>query len=266
MQQDLWEHGQNSPVPAIFCTKETATEHLKGLEGRIGVIAQHLDSVTVSSSGTLISWNRSDQRVSKEKLEAKFYLSCRNEKLSVQHHVLDSSNIYKTDVPFNKVMGVEIKDGIFTADVFGTPNVETKSVSSRIWQSTSSNKKLSGCSRLVMVLHKNNLPDNLQSQLAKIQPLRSAFHSGLCSSYDNFDPAKGEKPHDRLPILRDPTLVRATQQAILQLHDPLMTNPSSSDVQAIVEAYGGIEKRFRELLKRRMLHSCRSLIATQHEE
>ena len=97
-----------------------------------------------------------------------------------------------------------------------------------------------------MVLHKINSPDDRQSQLEKIQPLL-AFISGLGSSCDIFHPDKGEKPHDRLPILQRPAIVRATQLAILQLRDPSMSNPSY--VQAIVEAYGGIEKRFREQLK-----------------
>jgi hypothetical protein len=183
-------------------------------------------------------------------------MNYRNEKMSVQHHPStgnDSKTKYRIDVPFNKVMGIEIADGVLTADVFGTPCIEKRSESSRVWQVTSSNDNStsSRSSRLSIGFIYHISPENLQQNLEKIPSLKSPFRSGICKDYPGFDCTEGENPHDRLPLLRDPTLVRAAQLAISQLRDHAQGYDSST--QHIVETFGGIEKRFRDLLKRRLL-------------
>ena len=215
-------------------------------------------------------WQRAEHRVSKEKLIAKFYLHRRNEKLSIQHEPTgnDSKSKYRIDISFNKIMGMELNsDGVLTAEVFGSPCIEKKSKTSRIWEAiTASNSSRS--SRLVIVFHCHKLPESLQSSLEKIPSLSSALSTGRRNDYANFDPAEGETPYDRLPLVRDPTLVRAAQIAILKLRDHDSNAPENiqSRVQQIVEAFGGIEKRFQSLLKSRLLHKCHLGVQNQHEE
>lgn len=271
LANDLWKYGQNHPVPAIFINKETATEYLQSLEGRAGVLNCHLESVTLCTGSESTVWKRIDPRVSKEKLDAKFYMSCRNEKMSVQHHQMgnDSKSKYKIDVPFNKIMGMELtSDGMLAADVFGSPCVEQRLEGSQVWKEiTPSNPSKS--SRLVIVFHRHKLPENLQSKLERIPSLYSAIRTGLREDYANFNPTEGETPHDRLPIVRDPTLVRAAQLAILNLRDHAIKDASLDPrerIQQIVEAFGGIEQRFREILKIRLLKNCQSAVQRQHEE
>ena len=271
LAQDLWSYGRRHPVPAIFISKKTAAEYLQSLEGQAGVINCHLESAKITIGSESIMWQRTDHRVSKEKLNAKFYLNSRNEKLSVQHEPTgnDSKSKYRIDCSFNKIMGMELtSDGVLTADVFGSPCVEKRSGSSRVWEAiTSTNSSRS--SRLVIVFHHHKFPESLQSSLEKIPSLCSALCTGLCNDYSNFDPTEGETPHDRLPLVRDPTLVRAAQLAILKLRDHASyetENIMQPRVQQIVEAFGGIEKRFQNLLKSRLIQKCHSAVQHQHEE
>ena len=264
LANDLWTYRRNHPVPAIFVNKETAAEYLQSLEGRAGVLNYHLESVTLCIGSESTSWKRIDPRVSKEKLDAKFYMNCRNEKLSVQHHPTtnDSKSKYRIDVPFNKIMGMELtSDGMLTADVFGSPCVEQRLEGSQVWKEiTPTNSSRS--SRLVILFHRQKLPENLESKLERIPSLCAALRTGLCNDYSNFNPTEGETPHDRLVC--DPT-----QLAILNLRDHARKNASLDPrdrIQQIVEVFGGIEHRFREILKIRLLKNCQSAVQHQHEE
>lgn len=267
LAQDLWEYGKSHPVPAIFVNKATSAEYLQSLEGRAGVISLHLESANLSYGQKSILWKRVDPRVSKEKLEVKFYMSCRSEKMSIQHNTPDSPTKYRLEICFNKVMGIQLSNGILTADVFGSPSVESKSQQARTWQASTTIKSRS--TRVVIVFHLQTHPKNLQTSLERIPSLRSAFHVGLCNEYPSFDPTDGDKPHDRLPLVRDPTLVRAAQLAILKLRDIEQENASidpETKLQHIVQVFGGIENRFRNLLKYRLLKKCQKTYQNQHEE
>ena len=161
-------------------------------------------------------------------------------------------------------MGMEIADGVLRADVFGTPTIEKKSENSRLWQTVSRSKSKNNRSfRLTIVFIHRMTPVSLQQNLQKIPFLESAFHTGICNEYPDFDPTKGENPHERLPILRDPTLVRAAQLAILRLRNHFQSNES---IQLLVETFGGIERRFRELLMKRLVKKSQLSANNQHEE
>ena len=129
--------------------------------------------------------------------------------------------------------------------------------------------------RVVITIHHQSDPTGLQTKLEQIPSLCSAFCIGLCNDYPSFDPTDGDKPYDRLPLVRDPTLVRAAQLAILRLRNVEKENASvdahsnwkeSSYLQHIVEMFGGIESRFCDRLKYRLLKSCQKTSQNQHEE
>lgn len=110
-------------------------------------------------------------------------MNYRNEKMSVQHQPStgnDSKARYRINVPFNKVMGIEIVDGVLTADMFGSLCIEKRSESSRVWQVLSSKDNSSRSSRLSIVFIHHISPDDLQRNLEKIPSLRSLFCSGIC--------------------------------------------------------------------------------------
>ncbi len=194
-------------------------------------------SLDGTDGSTSALWKREYCHVSKEKFDAKFYLNYRNEKLSVQHSPPNDKCKYKIDVAFNKVMGMELADGVLRGDVFGTPSIEKKPENSRLWQAVSSSNTKNNCySQLTIVFIHRVIPVSLQQNLQKIPFLEYAFHTAICNKYPGFDPTKGKNPHERLPILCDLTLVRAAQLAILQLQN------HSQSIQLIIETFGGIER------------------------
>ena len=221
---DLWEYGINHPVPAIFVNKSTAAEYLKSLEGRAGVISFHLESATISYGLKSVLWKRVDPRVSKEKLEVKFYMNCRSEKMSIQHSTTDSPFKYRIEISFNKFMGLKLSSGILTADVYGSPIVESKKQQAGTWKEEQSTIKNTS-TRVVLVIHHQSDPKGLQTNLERIPSLCSAFRIGLCNDYT----------YDRLPLVRDPTLVRAAQLAILKLRnvENISVDPQSTESRVI---------------------------------
>ena len=57
--------------------------------------------------------------------------------MSIQHHPTanDSKSKYRIDVPFNKIIGMELtSDGMLAADVFGSPCVEQRLEGSLVWK------------------------------------------------------------------------------------------------------------------------------------
>ena len=153
---DLWEYGINHPVPAIFVNKSTATEYLKSLEGRAGVIPFHLESATISYDLKSVLWKRVDPRVSKEKLEVKFYMNCRSEKMSIQHSTTDSPFKYRIEISFNKFMGLKLSSGILTADVYGSPIVESKKQQAGTWKEEQSTIKNTSTRVVLVIYHQSD--------------------------------------------------------------------------------------------------------------
>ena len=66
-----------------------------------------------------VLWKSIDPRVSKEKLEVKFYINCRSERMSIQHGTTNIPFKYRIEISFNKFMGLKLSSGILTADVYG---------------------------------------------------------------------------------------------------------------------------------------------------
>ncbi|KXJ17263.1 hypothetical protein AC249_AIPGENE8707 [Exaiptasia diaphana] len=84
---------------------------------------------------------------------------------------------------------------------------------------------------------------NLLTLLSKNRLLQRALEMGLQSSYDGkyFH----VEPHENYPLLRDPTLVLAAQQAV-------KTFTECSDVQTAISLYKGLYNHFKALLMKRM--------------
>ena len=105
-------------------------------------------------------------------------------------------------------MGIKLFSGILTGDVFGSVIVESKTQQARAWKEEQTTV-ISTSTRLVITMHHQSDQTGLQTKLEQIPSLRSAFCIGLCNDYPSFDPTNGDKPYDRLQLIRDPTLVCA---------------------------------------------------------
>ena len=109
-----------------------------------------------------------------------------------------------------------------------------------------------------MVIVTQECIDHLLPKFSQVDILASALKTSLRDDYPQFIPFSHEDPHERLPIVKDPTLVRATQLAILEVaKDPR----SHHEVEFVVKMYMGIEKAFRRLLRARLKNST-----PQHEQ
>ena len=114
--------------------------------------------------------------------------------------------------------------------------------------------------RLKIQFHhsKNNPLHILEQTLQEFQSTSQALHNGVKEQYQNFDPSTRGKPEEFLPVVRDPTLVRAVQLAVLKLQD-------IADTEQVIKQYHGIERRFQELLKSR-LSQVKSAQNLAHEQ
>ena len=90
--------------------------------------------------------------------------------------------------------------------------------------------------------HYQSDPKDLQTNLERIPSLCSTFHIGLCNDYPHFDPPDGDKPYDRLPLVRDPTLVRAAQLAIFKLRNVENISVDPQTTKFSLQVFGGIER------------------------
>ena len=171
-------------------------------------------------------------------------------------------------------MKLALTNGILTADLYGSPTVESKSQKTRTWKEDHKISPINNTStQVALVFHHQSDLKCLQTNLERIPSLSSAFHTGLCNNYPNFDPTDSDIPYDRLPLVRDPTLVRAAQLAILKLRDidndineNAILDTQESSLQDIVEVFGGIKNRFHDRSKYRLLKTCQKSRQNQHEE
>lgn len=67
LRDDLWNYGQNNPVPAIFVDKDFDPEYVQSLQGRTGVISCHLQSATLNDGTKSVGWKKELIPVSRKK-------------------------------------------------------------------------------------------------------------------------------------------------------------------------------------------------------
>lgn len=72
-----------------------------------------------------------------------------------------------------------------------------------------------------------------------------------------------EDPQRKMPVVKDPTLVRAGQKAILVLLNE--AKKKGNDLRYLVKMYFGLEERFNHLLRSR-IQSAKSSSTTSSEE
>ena len=90
----------------------------------------------------------------------------------------------------------------------------------------------------------------LQEVLSKVPSLKQAINRGLATVYHNvYDQQILE---DQYPVLQDPMFVRAGQLASLSL---LTALPLSNKAEFVTKMYAGIERKFNQLLCKRVQKS-----------
>lgn len=83
--------------------------------------------------------------------------------------------------------------------------------------------------------------------IAKLPDVGNALQSGLKKYYGRLKMAdEDQKPHELFPIIKDPTLVKATQMVLQGLQQ------SHKDIVSVIRVYSGIKTTFDQLLKARL--------------
>lgn len=259
MQQILTSSRESFHTQEIsYINKSSAIEYSQSMEGETGVISFHVDRCSINEKEI---FQRSDHRVSKESLQCKAHLSPRRYEFVIEYQATNSSERRRIRFYFNHVMGMSISGKTLSADICKLPQferkVKTRSENHREklvfqgkWDADTSCFQESPPAakyRTVICLHEET--DNLLSKLSRVNLLACALETSLLDDYPTFVPFAREVPHERMPILKDPTLVRATQLAILEV---AQDRRSRQDVVFLVKMYKGIEKAFRRLLRIRL--------------
>ena len=207
---------------------------------------------------TVECWKRADNRVSKELMTAKFNFGV--EEITVEHHPATGGLKKKVVASIAQVMGAQVSLTEITFDLAGSPKLFNKLPErGSIWKESHLQKasdKLtdSGNGSSVPVEHHDchrvqiHLADNKREDIGSLlehnASLKRAIERGLCSNYPQFQMLE-ENPAKYFPIVKDPTLVKAAQNALLEiLH--LCTNTRS-----LTQYYAGLESQFNELLSLR---------------
>ena len=101
--------------------------------------------------------------------------------------------------------------------------------------------------RVITAFH-GQKPGKLDTIISNIESLSCTRERGLRNVYEASEEID-RRPYERMPILKDPALVRAAQLAVLQLGQE---HQSCEDVEYVIRVFGGIYSQFKQLLMQRI--------------
>lgn len=234
----------------LYVNKSSARKYNQSKEGETGVVSFHVDSCSINDE---VIFQRTDHRVSKEILQCKVHLTPSKYEFVSEYQAVNTtcSERRRIRFHFNHVMGMSLSGKVLSIDICNIPIFERKLKTKCKWDADCSSVSKSETAtrwRVVIVSHEET-EHQLLPKLSRVDVLACALKTSLLDDYPEFNPLSTEDSHERLPLLKDPTLVRATQLAILEIaEDPR----SRHDVQFVVKMYMGIEKAFRRLLQARL--------------
>jgi hypothetical protein len=140
-------------------------------------------------------------------------------------------------------MGMELSAKTVVLDVFRPPMMARKIGRSPWKDEDLLGVKESGETIRITMTFLGQTPS---SELESSPHLLEVIREGLCPSYPHFTPDNHINPEEYLPVVQDPTLVRAMQLCILELrnqhHDPI----------SIVEMFSQLFQAFKDLLTERL--------------
>ena len=234
-------------VPSITkVSKESAAEFSKTIKQDRPKI-YHLESINVVNT----EWMHEDQRVSKETFILK--LNPKNEsQLVVERKQFQSKERKRVIISTADVMGMKLSGNNIVMDLYKPPVLGRKT-SKCPWKDeecvTEGGK---------IVVSMTFLGPTPIKDLRGIQMLSKAIEGGLRQSYPHFKPEKPFKAEEILPLIQDPTLVRAMQLCVIEL-----LQNQHHDRDSIVKLFSQLYQAFQDLLNERLTGSDQFM---NHEE
>ncbi len=212
-----------------------------------------------------VEWQREDTRVSKDIFHATWMFSDKSQTLVVERRYL-STDRYRLIVPFRAILGLRfnVATDTIAAHVKRLPQLQAqvlqKDGAQSTWKTLEDYCSLSSrkTGREILSLTVQFLPDKnrlteMQEQLERQPNLAKALNVGIKPDlkYDIMNHScELNDLHRNLPIVIDPTLVRAAQKADIELLDEV--KEKGNDVRLLVKMYYGLEDCFNELLRCRV--------------
>ena len=209
----------------------------------------HLQSV---SCGTT-NWRRQDKRVSKEILKASFSFKTASQTLDVIRK--EGPLQTKLSIPFHHFVALRLNENTDTlaAHVCQPPQVVEKRDGESQWQVLEGGNHGGVTSLSLRLVEEKYDLTELRDNFAQNSFLQHAMGTriNLNRSYPDFRLVKKVEDHfTSFPILKDPTLVRAAQMAVLELLEQAKIR--QNDLKWLIKQFHGIQITFRQLLQQRL--------------
>ena len=253
LTEELLTFGRNNfnKVSVPLLTKDSA-KLFKEKSLPMSSFNLHLQSL----QSNFVSWERTDHRVSKEILKCKVLLSSISSCFTFQS--VEGKQSKRLTVLFNDVLGVKLDGNSLTFDLQSLPKFETKSLQkgdssvapvNPRWMEVplTTDEKPPHRIAIKFMSKKESDLNKIKEVFEEISPLQEAVENGLQRVYP--PKVKGRNAEESYPIIRDPTLVRAGQLALLHLLELL---PESHKAEYVTKMYLSIELKFNQLLNQRL--------------
>lgn len=218
-----------------------------------------------------VEWQREDNRVSKEIFHATWMFSEKSQTLVAERRCPSTVDRYRLFVPFRAILGLRFNTSTDTiaAHVKRLPELQAqvlhkgqKDGHQSTWRTHEDYSSLSSRTMgreilsltLQFVVDKTSGLSEMKRQFERQPNLAKALNAGIKPdyNYDNVNSSCGSvnDPHRNMPVIIDPTLVRAAQMADYELLNVVKEN--GNDVHLLVKMYFGLEESYNELLRCRI--------------
>lgn len=235
---------------AILITDDSASEYyVENLNYQTNVNV-HLSNFTMEKlmevpHDSILKWQRKDERVTQDILRMKSTTTA----LNIESGSPGTATMNRLTIDLKYVMGCRLSATSLTLDVCKPPLFQVKD--GKCWTTThlptcSTDDHSSFAFRVHVVAKPfpSGAPKKTSHNflyLAGHPCLKEPIKRGLCEKYQH----EVEKLHESFPVIRDPTLVRAAQVAVLSFLD------GTTNVESTINLYRGLFASFSSLLSKR---------------
>lgn len=223
-------------------------------------VSFHVDSLEIDNSS--FGWFREEDRVSLQKFEMEVKVGVRRNKLLVTYCPLvkeqNQSQIkFRLSVLSDLILGMEMNSQKITFDVL-QPLLEKRTITKDISHKSSEwikfeDSRLPSLSSYRLHIKPHSLTPSKFSQLCislNSSQFSDALRRGLKDKYTELDKTL-PNPEEYIPLLTDPTLVRAAQLALNSLSKQVTSSSIVNRIEWSVKMYDGVYETFKELLHSR---------------
>lgn len=215
-----------------------------------------------------VEWQREDTRVSKEIFHATWMFNEKSQTLVVERRYMYPTTVdrYRLLVPFRAILGLRfnISTDTIAAHLKRLSGLQAQVIQKdqSTWETHEDYSSLSSrkTGREIVSLTLQFLPDKtslseMEKQFERQPNLARALNVGIKPDFDYGNAEiscefNDQELHKNMPIVLDPTLVRAAQVADIELLNE--AKEKGNDVRYLVKMYFGLEESFNELLRSRV--------------